>query len=82
MEMPRCKKCGEHHWRFKKCAPTPALELFTESRRVVPLWKTDTDREWGDRTVTVERNRGWGDRSKRSPVFWNKEERDGPQEAA
>ena len=45
-------------------------------------WKTDTDKTWGDRTVTVERNRGWGDRSQRSPTFWNKEEPDGPQEAA
>jgi len=82
MERTRCERCGELHWRFKKCVPTPALEVFTESRRVVPLWKNDTDKAWGDRTVTVQRATGWGDRSKRSPTFWNKEEPDGPQEAA
>jgi len=75
----RCKHCGQPHWRFKKCAE---LEVFRETRKVVPIWKTNVAQTWGDRTLTVERNRGWGDRSQRSPTFWNKEEPDGPQEAA
>ena len=56
MAKPVCNKCGAEHWRFVKCADAPAAEArdqqiaaVREQRKVVPIWRTENDRDWAQK---------------------------------
>lgn len=81
-EKPVCGKCGVAHWRFVPCAEAGVANEMEEARArrrermtVRPVWRSDTDREWGDRLDTYTTSAGPGAR-----VFWRRRH-DGPEAA-
>jgi hypothetical protein len=64
MEMPVCRKCGEPHWRFKRCAGQPEKQPV---RQPVPVFYSHADRRPGSRLTTLDQTASNTFRRKRDP---------------
>lgn len=77
-EKPTCRHCGKPHWRFDRCAASVEHEAAQARRRanlrVVPEWRTDSDRELCDDLPSYQHQSG-------TNVFWRRRSEDGPEAA-
>jgi hypothetical protein len=54
MEKPECRKCGERHWRFKRCEVAAAEPPEAPKPMVVPVFHSHADRRLGSRLTSLD----------------------------
>jgi hypothetical protein len=46
-KLPHCEKCGNDHYNFQACPPRQDVKPQI-------VWRSDTDRMWGDRMIDLK----------------------------
>lgn len=56
MQKPTCRKCGQDHWRFKRCEEIAGAEQPAKPvvKQPVPVFHSHVDRRVGSRLTTLD----------------------------